>query len=306
MQGDENIQPDNDSFASLMNAFDQPGAEEVIEQEEPEEGEQEEEQEEPAEEEESEEEESGETFTIKHDGKEVTLSKAELIEMSQKGFDYTQKTMHVAEELKQVENRAQKLAEVETQQNQASEQLVANMDALAEFLQSELGEAPPISLAQTNSSEYLVLKEAHEIRKGQLNQLWQARNNLMEEQARTRQARLNHEAEQTMRALQSLPGWKDADKSFSEAREYLASHGLEPQLAPEVFVKKGLWEMAQKAREYDRLLAEKEKLTPTSKLPKVQTPSKTNSLPSSKVKHTEAIKRFDANPNSRKAFEALF
>jgi len=173
MQGDENIQPDNDSFASLMNAFDEPGAEEVIEQEELEEGEQEEEQEEAAEEEESAEEESSETFTIKHDGKEVTLSKAELIEMSQKGFDYTQKTMHVAEELKQVETRAQKLAEVETQQKQASEQLVANMDALADFLQSELGEAPPISLAQTNSSEYLVLKEAHEIRKGQLNQLWQ-------------------------------------------------------------------------------------------------------------------------------------
>jgi hypothetical protein len=70
-------------------------------------------------------------------------------------------------------------------------------------------------------------------------------------------------------------------------------------------VKKGLWEMAQKAREYDRLLAEKEKLTPTSKLPKVQKPSQTNSLPSSRIKQTEALKRFDANPNSRKAFEAL-
>ena len=305
MDGDENIQPDDNSFANLMNAFDKPGAEEEVEEFEPEEGEQEEDQDEPAEEEEKDEPEAGDAFTIKHDGKEVTLSKDEAKEMAQKGFDYTQKTMHVAEELKQVETRAEKLAQVEAQQKQASEQLVVNMDALADFLQQELGDAPNISLAQTNSGEYLVLKEAHEIRKSQLNELWQARNNLVEDQARTRQARLNHEAEQTMAALQSLPGWKDADKSFSEAREYMAGLGLNPQLAPEIFVKKGLWEMAQKAREYDRLIAEKEKLTPTSKLTKVQTPSKTNSLPNGKVRQSEALKRFDANPNSRKAFEAL-
>lgn len=304
MDGDENIQPDANSFASLMNAFDEPGAEEEVEELEPEDGEQEE-QDEPAEEEEKEDDESGEAFTITHNGKEVTLTKAEAKEMSQKGFDYTQKTMHVAEELKQVETRSEKLAQVETQQKQASDQLIANMDALADFLQQELGDAPNISLAQTNSGEYLVLKEAHEIRKSQLNELWQARNNLLEDQARTRQARLNQEAEQTMAALQSLPGWKDADKSFSEAREYMAGLGLNPQQAPEIFVKRGLWEMAQKAREYDRLLAEKEKLTPTSKLPKVQTPSQTNSPPSGKVRQSEALKRFDANPNNRKAFEAI-
>ena len=81
MDGDENIQPDDNSFANLMNAFDKPGAEEEVEEFEPEEGEQEEDQDEPAEEEEKDEPEAGDAFTIKHDGKEVTLSKDEAKEM---------------------------------------------------------------------------------------------------------------------------------------------------------------------------------------------------------------------------------
>jgi len=40
---------------------------------------------------------------IKHDGKEVTLSKSELIAQAQQGFDYSKKTMALAEDRKSLE-----------------------------------------------------------------------------------------------------------------------------------------------------------------------------------------------------------
>lgn len=50
-----------------------------------------------------------ESFTIVHEGKELTKSKSELIELAQKGFDYTQKTQQVADDRRFIEQYAQSM-----------------------------------------------------------------------------------------------------------------------------------------------------------------------------------------------------
>lgn len=66
-----------------------------------------EESDEPEESEESEEEaETEATFTIKYNGQDKKVSQSELVELAQKGFDYTQKTQAHAEQIKALEEKA--------------------------------------------------------------------------------------------------------------------------------------------------------------------------------------------------------
>jgi len=63
--------------------------------------------------EEDEEEEPPRMLKIKHDGNEIEKPETEIIELAQKGFDYTQKTQQLAEERKAVEQFAQDLRQNE-------------------------------------------------------------------------------------------------------------------------------------------------------------------------------------------------
>lgn len=236
------------------------------------------------------------TVTLKHDGKEVTLKQSEVVELAQQGFDYTKKTMAVAEERKAVDAEKAKLAEIRQHNEQALDETVQRLTAYRQFMESQVGSPPPISLAQQDAAQYLAQKELYESRKGQLQQANAEISRLQEEQHRQRQAALLQEAESTERTLRdTLPGWND--KSLAELSDYMASVGLKPELN-EAFVSKGLWEMAHKARAYDALQAEKAKLKPVAKLAKVQKPSAANHPPKrGEAQRKDAEKRYYANPS---------
>jgi hypothetical protein len=276
-----------------------PGESESEESEQPEEveaaGEEGEESPESEEGEESEEEAEEAAFTIKHDGKEVTLKQSEVLELAQQGFDYTKKTMALAEERKAIEPLKREAEQFRQQTNEALTEAINRLDGYAKFLQAQIGSPPPITLASTDAGSYLAQKELYEARKGQLDTVLSESRALVDEQARQRQAYVTHKAAQAEKALKdTLPGWNDA--MLTELAGYAESLGLNPGSADMAMLEPGFWQMAQKAKAYDALQAEKAKLKPVNQLPKVHKPS-ANNQPPQLARRQEAIKRHKANPS---------
>lgn len=237
------------------------------------------------------------TFTIKVDGKDVTLKQSELIETAQKGFDYTQKTMRVAEESKAVEAQRAKVRALEQQHDHALGETLARLQSFATFMESQVGDPPSIELAHENAAYYIAQKEAYEGQKDKLRQAYAAIHSVQQQQAHHRQAALMQQADETFAHLtNTLPGWKEAPEAkVKELSEYMAPLGLTPQTTADAFVQKGIWELAHKAKAYDALMAEKAKLKPKSELQKVHKPSG-NNQPPQLARRQEAVKRHKANP----------
>lgn len=262
-----------------------------------------EEEQETDEEEESESEES--TFTIKHDDKEVTLKQSELLELAQKGFDYTKKTMAVAEERKALEPVKAEWAEKIQYQEKALDETLQRLNTVAHFIEQELGEPPSIGLAHHDAAQYLAQKEAYESRVAKLRNTYGQIQSLDQEKNQLRQSQLLEQANETEKYLvEKLPGWKDApEKSLQELNAYIKSYGLSPETTREAYVQHGLWEIAHKAREYDALMQRKSELKPKAVIPKVTRPS-TNPAPVN-VRQAEAMKQYKARPSLSSASALL-
>jgi hypothetical protein len=246
--------------------------------------------------EEGEDEQQDEKFTIKVDGKDVSLSRAELIEQAQKGFDYTQKTMAVAEERKAVEAVKRDADTLREQNAQLVTEQIQRLQALEQFMQSQLGEPPPISLAQHDAHQYLLQKEVWEARKGQLHQVVAGIQQLQGEQARQRQAWINQKSEATEKALRdTLTGWND--NTLTELADYADKNGLHPNAAGEAMLEPGFWQLVQKAKAYDAIQAKKAELKPKAQLAKVATPKASNPIPRGIVAKQAAEKQYRAKPS---------
>jgi len=307
MAGDlEREQADSvDALSDLVEALDPTEAqeEEASEGEESgEEGQEEAEEEEAGEEEDEEEEEAEEepakkTFTIKHDGKEVVLelTPEEEVEMLQKSFDYTSKTMAVAEERKAAQTERTQAETYRKQYEASLNDSISRISAFSEFMQAQLGQEPPVSLAAENAGYYLAEKKLYDDRKGQLQQAQAAIEHLKQEQSRQRQDWIARQADETERALRdTLPGWNDG--TLDDLAGYLRTAGLTPETLDAGYVQKGVWELAHKAKAYDAIQAKKAEMKPKEKLARVAKPSAVNTSASA----TARAKReaaFDKNPS---------
>lgn len=302
MTGDAEMQPVEgvDALDDLVDALDPTEAQEqedAPEAEEPdEEGKEEGEEEEEEAPEGEEEGEDEPTFTIKHDGKEVTLKQSELIELGQMGFDYSKKTMAVAEERKAVETERTQAETYRKQYEDSLNDSISRISAFSEFMQAQLGQEPPVSLAAENAGYYLAEKKLYDDRKGQLQQAQAAIEHLKAEQSRQRQDWIARQAGETERALRdTLPGWNDG--TLDDLAGYLRTVGLTPDtLTNEGFVQKGVWELAHKAKAYDAIQAKKAEMKPKEKLARVVKPSAVNTSASA----TARAKReadFNKNPS---------
>lgn len=236
------------------------------------------------------------TVTLKHDGKEVTLKQSEVVELAQQGFDYTRKTMALAEERKTVEAQQAKAAEVWQQNMHSLEQTEDRLQSFVQFMESQVGDPPPIAWASENAGLYLAHKQQYDERKGQLKEAVAAVESVRQEAQRKRQAQIAERAQATEKALRdTLPGWNDA--MLGELAGYLEKTGITPQELPDAFVNKGLWELAHKAKAFDALQAEKAKLKPKAELKKVVKPSQGHTPNRAEAKHGEALKRFHTKPS---------
>jgi hypothetical protein len=241
--------------------------------------------------------EEAETETLTHEGKEVKLKKSEVLELAQKGFDYTKKTMALAEERKALEPVKQQYQERLTQHEQALTETMHRLQTAADFLESELGQPPSTDLASYDAGAYIAQKEAYQARVDKLRNTYGQLQHLEQQQNQLRQSTLLEKANETEKYLvEHLPGWKDApEKSLAELNSYIKEFGLSPETTKEAYVERGLWEIAHKAREYDRLMAQKATLKPKAELPKVNKPA-ANHNPTN-VRQQEAMKRFNKKPS---------
>lgn len=254
--------------------------------------------------EEGEDEEEARKFTIKVDGKDIELTEAELIERAQKGTDYSNKTMAVAEERKAVEAEKAKVAEVRTEAQQQRDEIVNRLTAYTKFMESQVGQMPDPAMLDYDTAGYLRQKEQYEARKGQLHQAYSEIQRLQDESARQRQADIAARAESTEKVLKdTLPGWND--DTLNDLAKYADGLGLNPQTASEAMLSPGFWQLAQKAKAYDAIQAKKAEMKPTEKLAKVIKPSTANQS----GKATERAKRdaaFYKNPSVDTLADAIF
>jgi hypothetical protein len=162
------------------------------------------------EEEETEESEQPQTFTVKVDGKEVTVTLDEL----QKGYsrtqDYTRKTQQIAEVRKQVEQ--------ETQAVRAErEQYAQLLGALQAQLQSSEPQVDLERLYHEDPIEWVRQKEVIRERQEKLGAIQSEQQRLYQvsqyEQQRAMEAQL---ASQQEALLAALPDWKDPKKAKAE------------------------------------------------------------------------------------------
>jgi hypothetical protein len=236
------------------------------------------------------------TFTIKVDGKDVTLKQSELIELGQKGLDYTKKTMAVAEERKAVETAKAQAEQARQYQEQAATEHIQRLQAFAQFMEKQVGDPPPVEWASQDVAYYLAQKEQYEARKGQLHQALQDVQQLQQQQARKRQAWVQERAAQTEKALRdTLPGWND--DTLNTLADYAGKLGLTPQSAEAAMLEPGFWQLIHRAKQYDALMEQKKTLKPKSELPKVSKPAASNPTPRAEVRKTEAFKNYRAKPS---------
>ena len=162
------------------------------------------------EEEETEEQEQPQTFTVKVDGKEVSVTLDEL----QKGYsrtqDYTRKTQQIAEVRKQVEQ--------ETYAVRAErEQYAQLLGALQAQLQSSEPQIDLDSLYHEDPIEWVRQKEVMRERQEKLGAIQSEQQRLSQvaqyEQQRAMEAQL---ASQQEALLAALPDWKDPKKAKAE------------------------------------------------------------------------------------------
>lgn len=236
------------------------------------------------------------TVTIKHDGKEVTLKQSEALALAQQGFDYSKKTMALAEEKKVIEVERAKASEQRQRYEHTLSEALNRLGAYTQFLEEDIGQPPPIELATQDAAQFLAKKEYYEGRKGKLQQAYAQIQHLQHEQARTRQAWIDEAAQSTEAMLRdTLPGWND--NTLNELAGYAGKLGLTPQTAELAMLTPGFWQLVQKAKGYDAIQEQKAKLKPTSTLPKVHKPSAANQPNRSDVKRQDAEKRYAAKPS---------
>lgn len=300
MAGDAEGQPAEGAvtlsdLAEEMDAGLEDDGSEVGEEEEAEDSEPQDVEDESDEQEDEEEPEEEPTVVLKHDGKEVTLKQSEVIALAQQGFDYSKKTMAVAEERKAVEAERNKAAEVRQQNEQALDESFRRLAALAHVIEQEVGAPPDVALAAQDAAYYLAQKEQHESKKGKLQQVYAELARVQDEQTRQRQVWIAETAQETERTLRdTLPGW--SDNTIPQLAEYASKVGVTPQNADVAMLVPGFWQLLHKAKAFDELQEQRAKLKPKSELPKVHKPSATHT-PNRNQRRAEAEKRYASKPS---------
>ena len=210
------------------------------------------------EEEETEEQEQPQTFTVKVDGKEVSVTLDEL----QKGYsrtqDYTRKTQQIAEVRKQVEQ--------ETQAVRAErEQYAQLLGALQAQLQSSEPQVDLERLYQEDPIEWVRQNEVMRQRQEKLSAIQSEQQRLSQvaqyEQQRAMEAQL---ASQQEALLAALPDWKDPKKAKAEKAlviESAKAAGFTDEDLKSVYDHR-LVLLLRKAAMYDQMVSKRQGIKP--------------------------------------------
>lgn len=189
---------------------------------------------------------------LKWNGEEVEKDESEVVELAQKGYDYTQKTQTLAEERKAIDERNQAIKAQEAQikeQYEIQQALIKDVskvtavdEQLAEYDKvnwSQLTDQDP-SYAQKLFFQYTQLRDRKNAMVNELNQ----KASYIRQQQQSRQQELLQKGRETLN--RDLPGW-NTDK-FPDIKEAAKTLGYQDNELAEVTdprIFKALYEVAQ-------------------------------------------------------------
>lgn len=189
---------------------------------------------------------------LKWNGEEVEKDESEVVELAQKGYDYTQKTQTLAEERKAIDERNQAIKAQEAQikeQYEIQQALIKDVskvtaidEQLAEYDKvnwSQLTDQDP-SYAQKLFFQYTQLRDRKNAMVNELNQ----KASYIRQQQQSKQQELLQKGRETLN--RDLPGW-NTDK-FPDIKEAAKTLGYQDNELAEVTdprIFKALYEVAQ-------------------------------------------------------------
>lgn len=259
------------------------------------------------------------TFTLKHNGVDKTVSQKEMVELAQKGYDYTQKTQAHAEEVKALEAKA-KLVDARAEALQFHEKLASELlqdRAKLMAMESSIEQYDKIDWAAWTEQDPTEANKHFMQYQKTLREYDSAKNDLGRK-AQQQYAERSHyfqklasEKAQEARAKLASEGWTDdVDK---EAQKFLIESGFQAaELALVATDEQGMplginhtlldprvLRIVADAMKYRKLQAAKPAIDKKVKtVPKVAKPGATNSPPPA---HTELRKRFKSTSSVKDA-----
>lgn len=194
-----------------------------------------------------------EKFVVKVDGKQIEVTRDELVNGYQRDADYRQKTMALSQTRQQVEAEAQRI--------QAERQHYATqLDQVAAVLQASLPPRPSQEQLDADPIGYMQAKEAWEARVGQLQQVLSERDRAQQQQQQHFAAMQQQSLAQARAQLvEMLPEWKQPDRAKAEQPKIAAhlraigyaDHEISAAADPRAIV------MARESMLYRQLMASK-------------------------------------------------
>jgi len=196
-------------------------------------------------------------ITIEVDGKQVTLTKAELAEAYKSGLrqsDYTQKTMAVAEQRKAAEAEVAKAS----QERAVYAQNLGRMQAQLEGALQQQAQIDWNALLESDPVEFLKQKHLYDQRQVALGENLQQQQLIAEQQnAENQKAAITHLQSQQQELLAKLPEWKDEAKAKAERdaiKGYLREQGYSPDDVSAISDHRAVL-LSRKAMLYDQMMA---------------------------------------------------
>jgi hypothetical protein len=244
-----------------------------------------------------------EKFTVKVDGKELEVTKEELLRGYQREADYTRKTQKLAEERRMVESEFEQVRVEREQYAQVLGQLQQKLQEMTpqEPNWEQLEKQDPTEYARqwTNHQRRQQQQAAIAAEQMRLNQMQQA------EQAKAMQERLLDEAN---RVKELIPEWRSPERAKEDGKaliEYGQKLGFSEQELGNVTDARALVAL-YKAWKFDQMMSKKPELqAKIKKAPRMATPGSANTV-TPKNSELKSAKQRLANTGSVKDAAALF
>lgn len=242
-------------------------------------------------------------------GEHIKKPKAEVLELAQKGEDYTRKTQQLAEERRVVQAQMQA-----AQQQLQMQSAVASLVAEAKAIEGQLAQYKDIdwnALVESDPVQAMKLDRQHrELQayyQGKVNDINQTAQQVQSQREQMKQETLIRERQAL---IQSVPDWSDKTKFEAEAadiRGYLANSGFNADEIGSLVDHRHVI-VARKAMLYDKLMAGKPAVT--KKVAEAPKPVKSTAPQTSKSKEAYTKTRQELRKTGRteyaeRAIEAL-
>ena len=242
-------------------------------------------------------------------GEQVKKSKAEVLELAQKGEDYTRKTQQLAEERRVVQAQMQA-----AQQQLQMQSAVANLVAEAKAVEGQLAQYRDIdwnALVESDPVQAMKLDRQHrELQayyQGKVNDIQQTAKQVQSQQDQMKQETLTRERQAL---IQSVPDWSDKAKfeaDSADIRGFLANSGFNADEIGSLVDHRHVV-VARKAMLYDKLMAGKpavaKKVAEAPKPVKSTAPQTTKSK-EAYTKTRQELRKTGRTEYAERAIEAL-